>query len=126
MSVTYPSSIDQARLNLIETAMDSGLAPASLTLTASNGTVVSIPFLQPAGSVSSLAILTFLGVPLYGTATITGSPTAGSISNSNGNIVATMTAGPPATPAYDITISPDGVIRAGQVVALLSGQIIGQ
>ncbi len=137
MSITYQSSIDAARLTVVESAMDdSGVGPANLNiLTSSGGLIVSIPLGgPPTGTVSSNAI-NFNNLPVYNTAIRDGVPAYGRITDFLGNPVGIMTAGPAGIipgpgpivgSPYDITVYPGSIIQAGQIVALVTGQIVAQ
>ena len=127
MSVVYSSTAINDRLQGVVTAIGSGGGPGSLKLNAGAATVSTIALAFPCGTVSG-GILTFTGTLLDPSAAATGIVDGATIVNSNGDtIVSGLSVGIPLSGA-DIVINNGlntTLINAGQVVSVLSAQIIG-
>ena len=127
MTVVYSSTAIDDRLDGVVTAIDSGGGPGSLKLYAGVSVISTIALAFPCGTVSG-GILTFSGTLLDPSAAATGSVNAAAIANSNGDtIVSGLSVGIPLSGA-DIVINNGlntTLINAGQVVSVLSAQIIG-
>ena len=127
MSLTYKSSIVDARLRVVLAAIDGGAGNGIITLQAGGITVSALTLSKPSGSISG-GVLTFFTPITDPLAVGTGSVTTGTVSDSAGSVVASnLTAGIAGSGA-DITIF-NGIgstlIAAGQTVSVLSAQITG-
>jgi len=124
MSVTYSTTLINARLNGVVTALG---ASSSLILKAGSTTVSTIALASPAGTVDG-GILTFAGTLLDPTAAATGSVDTVDILDSSGNTaISGLSVGIPGGP-QEVIISNglnSTLITAGQTVELLSAQIVG-
>jgi hypothetical protein len=121
MAVTYRASLKTTRMQAVRDDIDSGAGAATLEIgTAGFGsTLVSITLADPASSVAG-SVLTFLGVPLSGTAGATGAAAEARIKESSGTVIVSgLTVG---TSGTDIIISSTG-ITSGDTVTMNSGTI---
>jgi hypothetical protein len=126
VAVNYSTTAINARLQGVVTAIDSGGGPGQLIVYAGAMVLVSVPLGTPSGTVSG-GVLTF-NVPRTATATGTGLATAASITNFTGVVmISGLTVGIPLSSANVIVSNGLNTLQftAGQVVALISGQIIG-
>jgi hypothetical protein len=126
MAVNYSSTAIDDRLLGVVTAVGAGGGPGTFGLLAGGTTVSSITLSNPCGTVSG-GVLTFTQ-PLVGTAANTGNVNGAVIKDSNGaTVVSGLTVGIPLSTS-DVIVS-NGVnstlINAGQVVQLVSAQIVG-
>lgn len=126
MSVVYSQLAIDDRLDGVVTAIDTG-GNGSLNLYAGSTLVSTISLANPCGTVDG-GVLTFSGTLLDPAAAGTGLIDSGTISNGAGSVVVSgLTAGIPLSGA-DIIINNglnSTLVTAGQVVQLLSAQIIG-
>jgi len=124
MSVTYSTTLINARLNGVVTALG---ASSSLILKAGSATVSTIALASPAGTVDG-GVLTFTGTLLDPSAAATGEVNSVDILDSDGNTaISGLSVGIPGGP-QEVIISNglnSTVVTAGQTVELLSAQIDG-
>lgn len=126
MSVVYPVTLINSRLQVVETAIDAGGSPGNLKLLDSGGNTLStLQMAIPSGTVAA-GVLTFQGMSLVDpAAAASGVASLARIEDSTGAAVITgLTVGPPAATA-DIVLSPTNTIVAGQTIAITAGTITG-
>ena len=124
MSVNYNLNVRNARLQVVETAIDAGGAAGALRLLNSGGTTLSsLSLAFPAGTVSG-GVLTFFTSLIDLSAAQTGTAVGASVVDSIGTVVISgLTVG--STLGFDIILSPNANITAGQVVAITQATITG-
>jgi hypothetical protein len=125
MSVIYPVSLINTRLQDVVTAIGAGGSPGVLRLLNSAGTTLSsLQLAQPCGSVAA-GVLTFGGMSLIDPAAAASGTAAGArIEDSSGNtIISGLTVG--TSSAFDIVLSPTAAIVAGNTIAITQGTITG-
>lgn len=125
MSVTYPSSVIDSRLQVVVDAIDSGAGSGILQLgTAGMGSVLSnITLAKPCATIAS-GVLTFAGTPITDPAAAgLGAATAARIQTSAGDtVISGLTVSSAA--GSNILISRSS-IAIGDIVTFLSGTITG-
>ncbi len=127
MALIYSSSIVDARLQVVLTAIDGGSSNGIITLLDGGTTVSTLTLAKPSGSISG-GVLTFFTPLTDAAADATGSVTTGTITDSAGNVVAyNLSAGVTGSGA-DITLFNglnSTLITVGQTVQILAAQITG-
>lgn len=130
MPATYPSSIINARLQIVANAIDGGGGNGNLRILDGGGSILStIALARPCGTVSG-GVLTFAGIPLVDpAAAASGSASSARIEDSGSNIVASgLTVGGAGVTGVDVVLS-NGLgttfIGAGQSIALTAASITG-
>ncbi len=127
MSVNYPVSIIDLRLQDVATAIDAGGANGVMRLLDGSGNILStLALARPAATVSA-GFLNFNGLPLVDPAAAHGGAAAFSrIEDSTGFVVISgLTVGGIST-SFDIAMAPSNVIAAGQTVAISFASIQGR
>lgn len=131
MSVIYPLSIINQRLNIVVSAIDDGPSSGFLRLLDSGGNVLSSMQLAfPAANVSN-GVMSFNGLSLVDpAATRSGAAVAARIDDSLGvtwvtGLTVTGASTGPAAPVGDIILSPTANIVAGQTIAITNAAITG-
>ena len=125
MSVIYPVTLLNTRLQDVVNAIDAGPAAGVLRLLNSGGsTLSSLALAKPSGSVGG-GILTFLGLSLVDpAAAASGLATAARIEDSTGStVISGLTVG--TSSAFDIVLSPSAAIVAGNTIAITQATITG-
>ena len=125
MSVIYPVTLINPRLQDVVNAIDAGPAAGVLRLLDSGGsTLSSLALAKPSGSVSG-GILTFLGLSLIDpSAAASGTAAAARIEDSTGTtVISGLTVG--TSSAFDIVLSPSAAIVAGNTIAITQATITG-
>jgi hypothetical protein len=127
VSLVYSSSVIDARLSAVLTAIDGGSSNGIITLLAGGTMISTLTLLKPSGSISG-GVLTFFTPITDPIAAATGDITTGTVSDSGGNTVAqNLSAGAPGDGA-DITIFNglnSTLVTAGQTVQILAARITG-
>lgn len=125
MSVNYPTTLINTRLQDVVTAIGAGGSAGLLKLLDSVGTTLSsMQLAQPCGTVSG-GVLSFGGLSLIDPAASTsGTAAAARIEDSTGStVISGLTVG--ISSAFDIVLSPSAVIVAGQTIAITQATITG-
>lgn len=113
--VTYPSSIVNARLQLVFNAVDGAGPPGQcVVFDQMNNVLVTFPLTQPSASIAN-RVATLNGT--VATAALTGTPRSAQLQNGSGSVVATLNV------PGDISVTPANV-KAGTLASLV-GQIVG-
>jgi hypothetical protein len=126
MSVVYPSSIINERLQIVASAIDAAGGNGVLRLlNSANSVLSSLQLARPAVTVSG-TLMSFNGLALVDpAAAASGVMTVARIEDSAGNIVISgLTVGNAASGGGDITF-PTNTVVAGQTVAITQAQITG-
>lgn len=127
MSVNYPVSVINQRLQDVVTAIDAGGGNGVMRLLDIGGTILSsLSLSRPAGTVSA-GYLTFGSLPLIDpVAAATGNAVAARIEDSAGTIVISGLTVTGTSTSADIAMSPSNTITAGQTVAISFASIQGK
>lgn len=126
MAVNYSITAINARLNGVVSVIDGGGGPGQLQVFAGATLLASVPLGPPSGTVAG-GVLTFT-VPDSVVAVGTGSANTATITNFGGTImIFGLTVGVPLSGANLIVSNGLNTLQfnTGQVVTLISGQIIG-
>lgn len=127
MSVNYPVSIINTRLQDVATAIDAGGANGVMRLLDNTGNILSsLALARPAATVSA-GTLTFNGMPLNDPAAAnSGNAAFSRVEDSTGFVVISgLTVGGVST-SFDIGLAPSNAITAGQTVAITAASIQGR
>jgi hypothetical protein len=121
----YSSTAVDDRLQGVVTAIDAGGAPGNLRLLAGGTVACTMALARPCGTVSN-TVLTFNGNLIDVSAVGSSRPvTSAFVEDSNGDVVVSgLTVGIAAQGHFDIVLS-NSLIKPGDVVSLLSAQIVG-
>ncbi len=121
MSVNYPNSLKDTRLQAVIDAIDAGAGPGVLEIgTAGMGTVLATVTLADPSATKSGGVLTLSGTPLSTTASATGTAAEARIRDSNSaDVITGLTVG---TSGTDIVLDNTS-IASGQTVNITSGTI---
>lgn len=125
MAINYNNDIKNARLDVVQAAIDAGSGAGDLQIATSGGfasatdVLVTIEFDDPCGVVAT-DTLTFSNLPVSALADFTGTANQARIRDSNGTVVADgLTVG---TSSTDIVLNTTS-IESGQLVRIDSGVI---
>lgn len=121
MAVTYNAALKTTRMTAVTTAIDAGAGNATLEIGTAGfaATLASITLADPASSVAG-DVLTFLGLPLNGTASGSGTAAAARVKDPSGTVVVSgLTVG---TVGTDVIISSTS-ITAGDTVTFTAGTL---
>jgi len=126
VAIVYSTTAINARLNGVVSVIDGGGGPGNLSVYAGALLLAAVPLGTPSGVVAG-GVLTFT-VPRTTVATGTGIATAAIITDFTGALmISDLTVGIPLSGANLIVSNGVNTLQfnAGQVVVLVSGQIIG-
>ena len=120
MSVNYPISVLNNRLQQVVNAIDAGASNGFLKLIQLGGAVAaSFQLSRPCGTITG-GVLTFSGLSLIDPAAAGGSVSGGLVTDGDGNTVISGL-----TINADIFLVPTTTIAAGQTVAITAATITG-
>jgi|SRR5262252_3195669 len=126
MSVIYPSSIIELRLDIVANAIDAAGGHGNMRLLDPASNILStLALARPAASVSG-NLLTFNGMSLIDpAAAASGIATAARIEDSVGDIVISGITVSTLGSSADLILTPTNTIVAGQTIAITNAQITG-
>jgi hypothetical protein len=126
VSVNYPTSILNNRLQQVQNVIDGGASNGFMRLLDSGGNILSTFQLSRPSAAISGGVMTFLGMSLIDpSAAGTGQATGARFEDSAGNIaIFGLTVG--SSISADIIMTPNNQINAGQTVAVTAATITGQ
>jgi hypothetical protein len=127
VAIVYSTTAINARLNGVVSAIDGGPGNGVMLLLAGGVTLATITLAKPSGTVAG-GILTFVVPQLDLSADATGNADGARIQDSTGAImISGLTVGIPLSGANVIIANGFNTthVTVGQVVTLISGQIIG-
>ena len=120
MSVNYPISVLNNRLQQVVNAIDAGASNGFLKLIQLGGAVAaSFQLSRPCGTITG-GVLTFSGLSLIDPAATGGLVSGGLVTDGDGNTVISGLA-----INADIFLTPSATIAAGQTVAITAATITG-
>lgn len=120
MAPVYTVTVRNSRLQQVQNAIDAQATPGQLQLLSGSASLLaSFTFQKPSATIAS-GVLTFSGLPLFATASGSGTAAGAQLVDGSGNIVATgLVIG------VDFTVAPSASISAGQLLELFLAQITG-
>src|SRR5512143_499541 len=127
VAIIYSTTAINARLNGVVSAIDSGAGNGVIKLLSGGLVLATVPLAKPCGAVAG-GILTFVVPQIDFSADATGNANGANIENSTGVVmISGLTVGIPLSGANVIISNGlnSTLVTAGQVVTLISGQIIG-
>jgi hypothetical protein len=126
VSVNYPISIINGRLQLALNVIDGGASNGFMRLLDSGGNILSTLQLARPSAVIANGVMTFQGMSLIDpSAAGTGQAVGARFEDSAGNVaIFGLTIG--SSVSADIVMTPNNQINAGETVAVTAATIIGQ